>query len=139
MKGMAPCNPFYPAPRPPNRTVLADRLDEVIAARRLKPTLPSHQRAQRPLVKTCRRDEQRAGQVPELLRPTAHERLSSSCLARSSVLAWSRLDTAINDSRICSSAGGDWPRTTQTRSSGGKLPGVVRNASRSSRFQRLRT
>ena len=49
-----------------------------------------------------------------------------------------RLDNAINDSRICPSVGGDCPRTTQTRSSGGSSLCVSPKASRKSRFHRFR-
>lgn len=139
VKGVASGNPLHPAPCPSNGPILPHSLNEIIAAGRLKPALTAYQRAERPLIDSCGTDEQCGRQMPKLSAETIHDRLPPPRPARSSILLWTPADSAINDSRICSSDGGDWPRTTQTRSSGGRSACVNRKASRNNRFHRLRS
>lgn len=48
--GVASTDPPEPLRRAPDRSVLVDRPDEVMAAGRFEPTLPPEDRAKRPLI-----------------------------------------------------------------------------------------
>ena len=87
MKRIAPPNPLDAAPRAPDRAVLANGLNEIIAARRLKTALAAYQRAQRPLIDSRRPNQQRAGQMPNLSSQAIHERLPPLRRKRWSILS----------------------------------------------------
>src|SRR3954451_24246144 len=139
MKRMAATNSPQAPPGTAQSAVLLHRTNEVCTAGRFEPaTLPKH-RAQRPLVYSHQRNQERTRQVQEFGCQAFHVGFFSHARERCSFRLMILPVNETSERRNSTSPGGDSVRAKQTTSSSGSSCCDRRNASRNSRFHRFRS